>query len=443
MMPMTLTNQTNPARLRRWAGYLSWSIADQIILLGIPKLVLFPILALTLGEGSFGSLVVALGLIQLVGLAPSNGLVGYIIRDLVHEEPHDQEILLRTTLVLTILVVLPFVLAFAFGAAWVAGLYEGDANLLALLPYLAGHLLFSNLVETALAVYRVRRRFDLISIIHGVQSAVLFLAIPLYFSVGMRGVGLAHLLSPAAALAVLAVVERRLLFGAPFYSSRFAVAAMKVWPAFSLSALIALSAGYLDRVLLGYWWTPSSVAPFFAAVTTASIITIPGTIVANLIFSILGRVRKAAGFDRRFYAYYAAGVVASSIAACFVGALLGEMMLRFFYPNLATAAMELWIPILAGFSLLNVSILLRPFISKFLSPAAMPLLSFASLVARAVPLVLLVPKGGPRGAALALLSGGVITAVLWMGLYARRFLVVSSAIRGVPAPNVDESVIGE
>jgi O-antigen/teichoic acid export membrane protein len=442
-MPVSLTNQSNPARLRRWAGYLSWSIADQVILLGIPKLVLFPILAMTLGEGSFGSLVVALGLIQLVGLAPSNGLVGYIIRDFVHEDPHDQETLLRTTLVMTVTVVLPFALVFALGANWIAGLYDGDTNLQSLLPYLAGHLLFSNLVETALSVYRVRRRFDLISIMHGVQSAVLFLAIPLYSYSGMRGVGLAHLLSPAAALLVLAFVERKLLFGAPLYSSRFVRAAMKVWPAFSLSALIALSAGYLDRVLLGYWWSPASVAPFFAAVTTASIITIPGTIVANLIFSILGKVRKAAGFDRQFYAYYAAGVILSSIAAYFVGALFGGMLLRFFYPSLAVAAMELWIPILAGFSLLNVSILLRPFISKFLSPAAMPLLSFASLVARALPLLLLVPKGGPRGAALALLSGGIITAVLWMGLYGRRFLVASSASGTVAGDGVDESVIGE
>ena len=422
----TLISQPTPARLKRWAGYFSWSVADQVILLGIPKLVLFPILALILGEGTFGSFVVALGMIQLVGLAPSNGLVGYVIRDLVYEDPQSQEVLLRTTLVLTAIVVLPFALVFLLGAVWIAGFYKGDSDLRVLLPFLAGHLLFSNFVETAMSAYRVRRRFDLISLIHGVQSAVLFLSIPLYYVAGMRGVGAAHLLAPAAAFIVIAVVERRLLFVRPMFASRFAHAAMRVWPAFSLSALIALSAGYLDRILLGYWWSPAHVEPFFAAVTTASIITIPGTIVANLIFSILGRVRGAAGFDRHFYWLYGGGVIASSIAAFVIGALFGGILLRFFYPRLADAAMSLWIPTLTGFALLNVSILLRPFISKFLSPAAMPLLSLASLIARVVPLALLVPQGGPRGASLALLAGGCVTAVLWMGLYARSFLFSST-----------------
>lgn len=443
-MPMTsVLHQASPARLKRWAGYLSWSIADQVILLGIPKLVLFPILVVTLGDGSFGSLVVALGITQLVGLAPSNGLVGYVIRDLVHQEPRDQEILLRTTLVLTGVVVLPFALAFAFGSQWIGSLYKGDHDLSELLPYLAANLLLSNLTESAMSVYRVRRRFDLIAMMHAVQSAILFMAIPLYHSMGIKGVGLAHVLSPAASLLLIAYVERRLIFGAPRYSSRFVHEAMKVWPAFSLSALIALSAGYLDRVLLGYWWTPAAVAPFFAAVSTASIITIPGTIVANLIFSILGRVRKAEGFDRQFYAYYAAGVLLSSVAAFFIGAWFGGILLQFFYRSLAVAALELWIPVLAGFTLLNISILLRPFISKFLSPAAMPLLSFASMVARGVPLLLLVPSGGPRGASVALLLGGVITAVIWMGLYARRFLATAEATTARPADEVDDSVVGE
>ena len=97
----------NTSRLTRFAGYLYWSVADQVVMLGIPRLILFPILAALLGVDAFGSFVIALGIIQLVGLAPSNGLVGYVIRDLVREDAPRQALLLRTTLILTVAAVEP------------------------------------------------------------------------------------------------------------------------------------------------------------------------------------------------------------------------------------------------------------------------------------------------------------------------------------------------
>jgi O-antigen/teichoic acid export membrane protein len=410
------------SRITRLARYLSWSVADQVVLLGVPRLVLFPILAVFLGENIFGSFVIALGLIQLVGLAPSNGLIGYVIRDLVHENDRDQAVLLRTTLLLSAAVVLPFTIVFIFAARPITGLYDNNPSVLTLLPLLGVFLLLTNIVETSLSAYRVRRAFGHMTLVHAVQTAALFLAIPLYHAGGIGGVGLAHVIASAAALIVVLVLERKTLLAAPFFASRFALAAMRVWPAFSLSALIALSAGYLDRLLLGYWWSPAAVAPFFAAVSTASMIAVPATVVANMTLSILGRMRGAQGFDRRFYIRYAVGALAASLVVFFIGSVVGEFLLRLFYRDFADAAVPLWNYALAGFALLNVSILLRPFVSKFLSPAALPLLSFASLVARLVPLLLLVPRGGAAGAVRALFIGGLVTAALWATLFLRSFV---------------------
>ncbi len=417
----------NTSRLTRFAGYLCWSVADQVVMLGIPRLILFPILAALLGVDAFGSFVIALGIIQLVGLAPSNGLVGYVIRDLIREDAPRQALLLRTTLILTAAAVLPFTLFFLFAARAIASLYGHNPTLEKLLPALAVFLLLTNLVETALSAYCVRRAFALMTLVHAVQTAVLFLAVPLYYAIGVGGVGLAHVLATAAALAVVLILERRTFLASPVYASRFARAAMRVWPAFSLSSLIALSAGYLDRLLLGYWWSPADVAPFFAAVSTASMIAIPASVVANLTFSILGRVRGTSGFDRRFYTFYALGALVASILVFLIGAAVGGLLLRFFYRDFADAAVPLWNLALGGFALFNVSILLRPFVSKFLSPAALPLLSLASLIARLVPLVLFVPQGGALGAARALFIGGLVTAVLWTALYLRSFVFSRAA----------------
>ncbi|MDO8628946.1 MAG: oligosaccharide flippase family protein, partial [Phycisphaerales bacterium] len=298
------------SRISRLAGYLSWSAADQVVMLGLPRLVLFPILAALIGQDAFGSFVIALGLIQLVGLAPSNGLVGYVIRDLIHEDDRNQAVLLRTTLILSAAVVLPFTLVFIFAARSITGLYDDNPSVFTLLPLLGVFLLLTNIVETSLSAYRVRRAFSRMTLVHAVQTAALFLAIPLYYAGGIGGVGLAHIIASSAALVVVLILERKTLLAAPFFASRFARAAMRVWPAFSLSALIALSAGYLDRLLLGYWWSPAAVAPFFAAVSTASMIAIPATVVSNTTLSILGRMRGAQGFDRRFYILYAVAALA-------------------------------------------------------------------------------------------------------------------------------------
>jgi len=405
----------------RLSRYASWNAADQVITLGVPRLILFPILGVMLGENAFGTFVIALGLINIVGLSPSNGLVGYIIRDLVKQDESNQPLLLRTSLTLSLATTLPFTLFFIFGAGYAARFFQNNAELTRLLPLLGVFLLLTNVVETSLTKQRIQRNFHISTLVHTLQSALLFLAIPLYRMYGARGIAMAYVLATTASLVSSLYSERATYLRTPFYSSGFAKAAIRVWPAFSISAFISLSAGYLDRLMLGYWWSPSVVAPFFAAVSTASMFAVPAIQASNLMLNMLGKFERKDQFDKRFYRRYALFVLAWTIMAFVVGTLLGRPILTLLYPRYVEQALPLWTYAVAAFALSNVPMLCRPFVSKFLNPTWLPILSTISLITRLIPLAIFVPTGGKHGAVLALLIGSAITAIVWLILYLRHF----------------------
>ncbi len=431
------------SRILRLSRYASWNAADQVITLGVPRLILFPILGAMLGEDTFGTFVIALGLINIVGLSPSNGLVGYIIRDLVKQDDSSQPLLLRTSLTLSLATTLPFTLFFIFGAQQLSGLYQNNAGLMRLLPWLGAYLLLTNIVETSLTMQRVRRNFHISALVHTLQSAVLFSAIPLYRAWGEQGIAIAYVIATTAALIASISSERSTYLRTPIYAGRFAKAAMRVWPAFSISAFISLSAGYLDRLVLGYWWSPAVVAPFFAAVSTASMFAVPGVQASNLMLSMLGKFERKDQFDRRFYSRYAWFIGAWTMMAFIVGVFLGSPILTLLYPRYVEQALPLWSYAVAAFALSNVPMLCRPFVSKFLNPNLLPALSTISLIARIIPLVILVPTGGKHGAVLALLIGSAITALAWLLLYLRHFvLAVDVSRKSIPSHSKEASKVG-
>lgn len=417
------------SRILKLGRYFSWTVLDQFISMGVPRLILFPILAKIIGVDIFGSFVLALGAILVIGLAPSNGLIGYIIRDFVKHDERSQALLVRTTMVLSLVAMIPIALVYMIGSHLIAGAFGDDPVVARLLPVLALFLLLTNVVETSLAVYRVRREFARMALIHGVQSALLFLAIPLYYAMGMAGIAVAHFLAAAIALGVVAWLERDVLLRRPIFCPKLAREAMKVWPALSIAAAITLSAGYLDRIFLGHWWPPSDpetsavVTTYFAVASMAALVAIPGTLLANFVLSLLGRVRHADHLDRRFYTLYILGVWASALVVFGVGWLIGPSLVRFFYPDVAQDAAPLWPMVMLGFAIFNIGTLCRPFASKFLSPTVLPIVSIINFVARLVPLFLLIPARGSMGAAQGLVIGSAVTSLMWMSLYVKNFII--------------------
>ncbi|MFQ5806549.1 MAG: lipopolysaccharide biosynthesis protein [Phycisphaerae bacterium] len=410
------------SRVWRLGKYASWYAADQFLTLGVTRLVLFPILAAFLGDAKFGGFVLALGLAQMVGNAPSNGLAGYILRDAAHQSERDQHLMMRTMLVLAALGVLPFVLVLALGAPAIASIY-GQETFRLLLPCFGVFLLFQNLTETCLAIHRVRRNFHVTALVHGLQTLLLFGAIPLSLAGGTVGAGYAYVLASAGTFGVLFYGHRQGYIQRPVFSGRFAKSAVVVWWPLSLSAFVFLSSRYLDRPLLGFWWPPQAVTAFFAAVSTSAIFAMPGSLISGLVLSLLGKIRSRDAFSRSFHLRYAAGVWLFVAMLFAMGAPLGQTILGILYPGALERAAPLWGFAVGAAALQNAVTLCRPFIVKFLSPRLIPVLAVISVVARVVPLLVLVPTGGERGAAVALLIGSSVMAVAWFLTYALAFIL--------------------
>jgi O-antigen/teichoic acid export membrane protein len=409
-------------RTKRFGHYSAWMVGDQAVFVGVPRLVLYPILAHILGIEAFGTFVLALGLINMIGNSPCNGLGGYTLRDAANNDTVGQQAILRTTILLAAVGALPFCLFFMVCHDYIARFYE-QPLLSAFLPGLGIFLLFLNLVHTALAMSRVHRDFKRVMLTHTVFLGGMLLAVPAALAFGARSVSLAYALSGAITFTWILLHNKQAFFRRPFFSTTHAKAACRVWFPFSLSAFIALSAGHLDRVLLGVWWPGSEVAAFFAAAGTAYIFLMPGNLVSNLVQSLLGRVRSSRHFRRSFYAGYASFVCLFAVSLFAIVTLLGKPILHLLYANLAEAAAPLWDYAVGAIAALTVQVGLRPFVTKFLSLRLIPILSLAGLVARFVPLVLLVPTQGRVGAVQALLIGSVLSSSLWCVVYVRSFIL--------------------
>ncbi len=429
-----IPDQSPGSRIARLGGYLSWSVADHTIFVAVPRLLIFPILAGLLGDQAFGSFVLALGFVHLIGVAPSTGLWSYVIRDLANHDHSNQQLLMRSVGMFCLVAVLPFSLFFIFGANALASSYS-DPSLALTLPALAIYLLLTNLVETMLTAHRVHRSFRFLVVVHSVQTLFLLLAIPLYWLAGMSGVASAYVLASGAALSVVLVRKRSDYLKRPLYSPEFIRSAMRVWLPLSGSAFLFESAGYLDRILLGYWWSSTDVAVFFAAAGTAKILMFPSVHASRMILSLLGRVRHSERFTQKFYALYGVGALVLALVLFLLGSLLGRPILSILYPSLMNRALPLWNYAAAAAAAMSLYVSCRPFVLKFLSPNIIPVLAVFSVIGRIIPIILLVPSGGSLGAVQAMAIGSLVTGLAWLIAYLRGFVFT----RGPrPLPDFDD-----
>lgn len=394
-------------------------------MLGFPRLVLFPLLAWILTGPEFGDFIIALSVMQMIGAAPTNGVTGYVLRDAANHSPSDQTLILRTALISSAALMFTIGLIIAAANPWIAGLWPGS-NVAELLPLMAIWLVCQNLAQVAMAVWRVRRQFARLVIARAAEATMLFSAIPLYHLVGMRGVAIGFALGGLAALATIFYIERAtFLGGGRWFDWRFVRGILRVWAPLSISALIYLSSGYLDRLVLGAYWPTSEstqVAAFFVATSIARVFLTPANQASALLLSLLGRVRSSDRFGRRFYIAYAVGLLAVNGLLIVVGMLLGPFALRLLYSETASEAQKLWGWAIVAMSLLSLQVGSRPFVTKFLPPVVIPILTAVMVISRVVPIVLLVPSGGALGAAHALLIGSAISSACWFGLFLKSFV---------------------
>lgn len=427
----------NTSRLLKLGRYGMWNALDQVVNLGVQRLAIFPLLAACMGAGAFGSFILAFTVAQMVGTTPSNGVAGYIIRDAAKYGLEDRRLLMRTMLILSILIVVPMALLIVAMTPHL-GRWYGNSDFPLLLPQFAVFLVLTNAVETCLTIQRVERRFGYIVLVHFLQGIFLFSAIPLYWYGGLRGVAAAFALSNAICLVIVIGGDLKTYRARPLFSRKFACEALAVWVPFSASVFLLVSAGYLDRMLLGYWWHAEEVAVFFAAVSTAAVVAIPGSVVSSLVLSLLGGVRDVSRFSRSVLWVYAVSACVCCLLIFIMGVSIGSYILPVLYPRLAEQALPLWTMAVASFSIMSIQAAVRPFVIKFLAVKTIPRLTLLGAFGRALPLILLVPSGGRQGAVTAMLIGSAWSTALWVFVYMRGFLwsrgnPLDSSVRKGPA----------
>lgn len=421
-------------RLFRLGKYSIWTFLDQLCLQAPLQLGVFPLLAWLLGSKDFGALVLAVAFINLVGMSPSHGFHGYVLREAAKYSQKEQALIIRTMAAMSFVFVLPAGLFFAFGSSYIGEKY--NLPLLGrFLPVLGAYLVLLNVTDTLLVAHRIRREFGIITFVHGVQGLAFFSAIPLYLICGINAVPYGWLIAALISVLTSCLILRKELFARPLFSRFFAKQAMGVWAAFSVSAFVLMSAGKIDRLLLGYWWDTKVVATFFAAVGTAAIFVMPAQFFSTLILSLLGKVSERETFSRKFYSFYAIGACLFTLAAFCVGSLCGKLVLNTFYPSLADNALPLWKFAVASFAILNVQLLCRPFIVKFLSIKLIPVLTTINVIGRLLPILILVPSRGQRGAVEALLIGSTVASISYFSVYLRSFVFRKS----IPAFQLGEN----
>lgn len=411
-------------RLLRLGSHTIWSAAGHFVNLGVQRLVFFPVLALLISEDAFGTFLIALGLVNMIGLAPSNGLMAHVLRDAAKYEPADQRLLIRTSTIMTALATLPIAVGLAVAAPWIAGAY-GIATLAPQVVILSLYLLVLNVTETILCIQRVRRDFRYIALVHTSQGLLVFTALPLLPIMGLLAIPVGHVIGAAATLIFQLAHRRDELLERPYFARRLARDAFATWWPMSLSTLALGSAGYLDRLLLGLWWPERDVATFFAAVGTAAVFSVPGAVLSSVILSLLARFERASALSRSLYFGYAIGIVVFSALMGVLGVLLGPTFIGILYPRMYEDALPLWSFAVWAAVVTNLHALARPFIVKFLAISWVPALAYFGLAARVVPLLLLVPSGGQRGAVQAMLIGSAIASAAWYALYVYKLVLRS------------------
>ena len=343
---MDISSNNRIKKLFKLGKYGTWSFLDQISLLGLTRLALFPILAAVLDKESFGTFVIAIGFANMISVAPSSGFDAFVLREAAKHSQQERALLIRTMILMSSFMILPFSMFFIFGSNFIASRY-GSSELVYLLPAMGIFLIFLNISETPLVFFRVHRKFEKVFFAHFIQGLLCFSSIPLYLAGGLKLVCYGWVIGAIGQVIVVMVLLRKEIFARPIFDVKFAKNSMTIWWTFSLGSLIALSAGRLDRLFLGYWWESKYIGGFFAAATIAAILTMPTSLASNLILSLLGGIKERTFWQKRRYSIYGISCIGLGIIIFIVGLIIGRTVIHFLYPGYSEEAVLL-LPWVAG-----------------------------------------------------------------------------------------------
>jgi O-antigen/teichoic acid export membrane protein len=402
-------------RFKRYFGYGFWVALETILFIGLPQLVVFPLAAKIVGQEAFGQFVFCLGIVMVIGSAPSMGLFTGIYRELARLEPVRQELLVQTGLGLCKLA-----LGIVVGAGLVAVVlyqifFKAEPGIAACLIPLLAFLYFLNVFQMHLVRYRVERRFAVRTAWFAILAALQFAGLAGAWLGGTVGLCWGYLAAHAVGYVWL-TRQQGISLGRNPFDADLARLLKTVWLYDSVANLLLMSGRNIYRILLGLTHSYSDVSVLFGATSVLNCCMAPLTILSSLLLSMLSGFASLHEVGRRQRRTVLSAGIAIAIAGPIVTYLFAEPLMAMLFPEFAADSAALLKKMVWVLPLEVMISFTKPFVTKFAPIRVIPLLNGVVLLGHLLPSLLLVPRYGLTGVLISYYCGYAIASGCWLAV---------------------------
>ena len=400
---------------KRYFGYTFWVGLEAVVFVGLPRLIIFPIVAYVLGKEEFGLFIWSLGIVMMLGKAPSGGLETGVIRNMAKLEEPARAILVSTGVRLCKIAMVVIVSVGIVVLGIVRYFWQADAKIIWCFVPLMIFLYWWNLFELQMVRYRVERRFALRTAWYSFLCVLLFIAIPAAIFGGVVGMAWGYMFGYMVTYIILSW-RQKILFRKSAYDVKLAAVLKRIWFHLTVASVFAFSSAYIYRVILGVFQPKEYVTILWGATSIIFLCAAPLNILSSLLLSMLGSFARLEDVGKRQRYTVLAAAVLIAVVAPLVAFFAGPFMLSVLFPKFADESAQILRLIIMVIPCVVVMSFSRPFIVKFGPLKFLPILNFMTLMAHLLPALILIPRLGMKGVAISYNIGHGLTAVSWLGV---------------------------
>jgi O-antigen/teichoic acid export membrane protein len=408
------TKATEIKYFKRYFGYTFWAGLEMAIFVGLPRLVIFPVVAYLLGKEEFGLFIWSLGIVMMLGKAPSGGLETGVIRHMAKLEEPAKHILVSTGLRLCKIAMLVIVAIGIVVLAMARYFWQADVKIIWCLVPLLIFLYSWNLFELQMVLYRVERRFALRLGWSSFLRALLFVALPAAIFGGVVGMAWGYVLGYVVTRIILSW-RQGILFRKSIYDIKLAAVLKHAWFHLTVAGVFAFSSVYIYRVILGAFLPKQYVTILWGATSVIFLCVGPLNILSSLLLSMLGGFARLEDVGKRQRYTVLGAAILIAVVAPLAAFFAGPFILSVLFPEFANESAQVLRLIIMVIPCVVVTSFSRPFITKFGPIKFIPILNFITLVGHLLPALILIPRFGMKGVVISYNVGHGLTAVARLG----------------------------
>ncbi len=385
----------------------------------VEKILVHPFLMREMGESAFGEFVVALAIVMMIAIIPSNSTTQTLLREHARHSGDNKELFFRTCFFTNIFVLLVlFAIALFFSDTIGKLVSKTDGNTGGYIRSLSVYGILFGSIPLLQGFFRVRLEFkNFLAIGTGLGVGALAV-IPLVSVYGTDGIGFLYCLCALGGVVVGMVLMGGRIAALPLINIAEIPTILRISMFFSGGAVLALLQTYMARIYLGAAVEPALISQFFAANSIALIFGEPASVVGRVAFSYLARWKRIEDCPRKFFLRHiiiTIGIIATMGLAAL---LLGKFVFTLIYPTVVAVSYPLFLVRIFGRMAASVRSLLFGWVSKFMAPWTNSVVVAICLVVNMSLLVLLVKPLGVMGAAVACTTSDILVGISYALLIA-------------------------